>query len=88
MLIVFFLFADSPKIEGIEGNRPLREGDIRVSSGFIGLPGSQSGWSEMGPSLIRDSVFFAYIFHIFSPYGADSRFQMYRTQTDTQKEKG
>ena len=51
----------------------------RFRLGLIGLPCSRSGCSERGPSMIGDSAFLKYFFHILSSNGADSPFQMNRT---------
>ena len=74
------LSSDSPKIEGIEGNRigQVFPTSSRVRSGFGGLSCRRSGWSERGPLMIGDYAFLKIFLKIISPDGADSPFQTYR----------
>ena len=84
--------ADSPKIEGIEGNRPLRAKEIRRNPATIALVkffvyviAGSNGFERVGPKsglpLFTIPHFLDNFFQIFGPHSADSPFQTYRTHT-------
>ena len=81
--------ADSPKIEGIEGNRPRRGGEIRRNPAPIALAkffaAGCHARDQVGPKGGRRwfaiSNFLNIYFHIFRPHGSDNLFQLYRTDT-------
>ena len=86
--------ADSPKIEGIEVNGPLRLGEIWWRSHWPSFCLRHRGFDRVWAGCrARDRVgpkggcqwfaipHFCVFFHILSPYGTDSPFKMYWTHT-------